>query len=206
MRVVKQRRGGREYERWRVNYPGGRAEGGKRNRSRRQNMFASEERAKAFMEACLEEMRRNRQLLLVGDSEAYWDAIRAKEVLVGVPGASLEGAAWLLRVCQSAREKRGGGYEVEVERKVELEPRVWLGLEKACKGSGERVKELVEKLCWKFLEEEAVRMRKEEEKRVGAQRQVEERPVYRGRLVERSAAGVGISGSSVGVKERSEEA
>jgi hypothetical protein len=178
MRVVKQRRGGREYERWRVNYPGGRAEGGKRNRRRRQNMFANEERAKAFMEACLEEMRRNRQLLLVGDSEAYWDAIRAKEVLVGVPGASLEVAAWLLRACQSSREKRGGGYEVERERKVELEPRVWLGLENACKWMGCGVKELVGELAWKFLEEEAERMRKEEEKRAKGDRVA---PAYRGR-------------------------
>ena len=145
-------------------------------------MFASEERAQAFLEACEEELRRKRGEMLIYDAEAYWDAIRGREVLKGVPGGSLESAAWLLRVCQSAKEKRGGGYEVESERKVELEPRTWLGLENACKERGYRVKELVEKLAWKFLEDEAARMRKEEEKRAQAQRQGEEQPVYRRRL------------------------
>src|SRR6516162_10904779 len=130
--------------RWMVSYPGELPEGGRRARPRRQKMFSSEEAARVFMRGRQREYILSKRLSVGWDGEEHGDILRAKAVLLGVPGASLESAAWLLRQCRSAKELRGGGYEVAVERKVELEPRTFLGIENvACK-----IKDVVEAPMW----------------------------------------------------------
>jgi hypothetical protein len=125
-------------------------------------MFATEQAALAFMERCRAELRRNRGALLVSDAESYWDAVRAKEALRGVPGATLETAAYLLLACRSPREKRGGGFEAPVDRTLKLEARIWLGIEGAAKELGLQMGEILAKAAWKIIEGEAERLRKED--------------------------------------------
>jgi hypothetical protein len=129
-------------------------------------MFSWEEDALAFMERCRAELRRNRGALLVSDAEVYWDCVRAREVLRGVPGTSLELAAHLLVLCKSPKEMRGGSFQAPepAKRTVTFEPRVWFGVEEAAKREGCKATQLVERLLWKFLEGEAEKMRKEERK------------------------------------------
>jgi len=134
----------------------------RRNRARKQKMFTREQDALIFMDQCRCALRRDRGALLISDAESYWDAVRAREVLRGHPGTSLELAAHLLVLCKSTKERRGGSFEAPAERTVKLESRVWLGLEDWCKREGWNVGNLVAKLLWKFLEEEAEKMRKEE--------------------------------------------
>jgi hypothetical protein len=101
----------------------------------------------------------SKRLSVGWDGEEHLDILRAKAVLLGVPRASLESAAWLLRQCRSAKELRGGGYEVAVERKVELEPRTFLGIENvACK-----IKDVVEAAMWDYLQRESWKLRAAEE-------------------------------------------
>jgi hypothetical protein len=127
-------------------------------------MFTSEQAALIFMDQCRVELRRNCGALLISDAEVYWDAVRGREVLRGVPGTSLELAACLLVSCRSSKEKRGGSFAVEADRLVEIESRAWLGLENAGKRTGCGAREMVRKLIWKFLESEAEKMRKEQRK------------------------------------------
>ena len=57
----------------------------------------------------------------------------------------------------------GGRYEVAVERKVELEPRTFLGLENVARKLGCRVKDVAEGAIWEFLERESWKLRAVEE-------------------------------------------
>jgi hypothetical protein len=127
-------------------------------------MFASEQAALAFMDVCRRELRRHRGVLLISDSEIYWDCMRGLEALRGHPGTSLESAAHLLVLCKSPRERRGGAFEVEADRTIKLDGREWLGAENWCRDNGWKVSELVRKLLWRFLEGEAEKKRKEERK------------------------------------------
>jgi hypothetical protein len=97
------------------------------------------------------------------DGEEHRDILRAKAALLGVPGASLESAAWLLRQCRSAKELRGGRYEVTVDRKVELEPRTFLGIENVARKLGCEIKDVVEAAMWDYLQRESWKLRAIEE-------------------------------------------
>jgi hypothetical protein len=101
---------------------------------------------------------------LISDAEVYWDAVRAVEALRDQPGLSLEYAAYLLLVCKSSKEMRGGCFEapVSANRTLTFEPRVWFGLEEAAKEVGYTMSELMTKAAWKIIEAEAKRRLKED--------------------------------------------
>jgi hypothetical protein len=101
---------------------------------------------------------------LISDAEVYWDAVRATEILRGHPGLTLELAAHLLVVCKSPKEKRGGSFEVPINRTLTFEPREWLGIEEAAKELGYTMSQLMTKAVWKIIEDEAKRRLKEERK------------------------------------------
>ena len=126
-------------------------------------MFSSEEAARVFMRGRQREYILSKRLSVGWDGEEHKDILRAKAVLLGVPGASLESAAWLLRQCRSAKELRGGGYEVAVERKVELEPRTFLGIENVARKIGCKIKDVVEAAMWDYLQRESWKLRALEE-------------------------------------------
>src|SRR5260221_5294368 len=140
--------------RWMVSYPGKLPEGSRRARPRRQKMFSSEEAARVFMRGRQREYILSKRLSIGWDGEEHLDALRAKAVLLDMSGASLESAAWLLRQCRSAKELRGG-YEVAVERKVELEPRMFLGIENVARKLGCKIKDVVEAAMWDYLQLES---------------------------------------------------
>jgi hypothetical protein len=126
-------------------------------------MFSSEEAARVFMRGRQREYILSKRLLVGWDGEEHRDILRAKAVLLDVPGASLESAAWLLRLCRSAKELRGGGYVVAVERRVELEPRTFLGIENVARKIGCKIKDVVEAAVWDYLRRESWKLRAVEE-------------------------------------------
>jgi hypothetical protein len=126
-------------------------------------MFSSQEAARVFMRGRQREYILSKQLSIGWDGEEHLDALRAKAVLLDMPGASLESAAWLLRQCRSAKELRGGGHEVAVERKVELEPRTFLGIENVARKLGCKIKDVVEAALWDYLERKSWSLRALEE-------------------------------------------
>jgi hypothetical protein len=75
-------------------------------------MFSNEEAARVFMRGREREYILSKRLSVGWDGEEHRDILRAKAALLGVPGASLESAAWLLRTCLSSKELRGGAYVV----------------------------------------------------------------------------------------------
>jgi hypothetical protein len=105
----------------------------------------------------------SKRLSVGWDAEEHRDILRAKAALLDVPGGSLESAAWLLRQCRSAKELRGGGYEVAVERRVELEPRTFLGIENVARKIGCKIKDVVEAAMWDYLQRESWKLRAIEE-------------------------------------------
>jgi len=146
-----------------VSYPGELPRGSRKCRPRKQKMFASKEAAEAFLRGIHREYILRKRVLLGFDGEEHMDAIRAKEALVDVPGASLESAAWLLKLCRSTKEMRGGKFEVAADRKLELEPRTFLGLENMARKLGCRVEDVAEGAIWEFLERESWKLRATEE-------------------------------------------
>jgi hypothetical protein len=105
----------------------------------------------------------SKRLSVGWDGEEHRDILRAKAALLDVPGASLESAAWLLKQCRSAKELRGGAYEAAVERKVELEPRTFLGIESVARKIGCKIKDVVEAAIWDYLQRESWKLRAVEE-------------------------------------------
>jgi hypothetical protein len=146
-----------------VSYPGELPEGSRRARPRRQKMFSSEEAARVFMRGRQREYILSKRLSVGWDGEEHLDALRAKAVLLDMPGASLESAAWLLKLCRSAKEMRGGGFEVATNRNLELEPRTFLGLENVARKLGCRVKDVAEGAIWDYLHRESWKLRAVEE-------------------------------------------
>jgi hypothetical protein len=103
-----------------------------------------------------------KKLLLGQDGESHMDAIRGLEVLAGIPGASLESAAWLLRQCVSSKESRGGGYVVPVNREIKLEGRIFLGLRNAAEKQGRSMGSVVEEAVWEYLQRQSWLLRERE--------------------------------------------
>jgi hypothetical protein len=90
--------------------------------------------------------------------------MRAIEVLMDVPGATLEAAARLLKECQSSRERRGGGFVEPRDRKVELSPRSYLGLAHEARECGMSLSDLLNGIVWGHIEERSRRAVREKEK------------------------------------------
>jgi hypothetical protein len=126
-------------------------------------MFSSEEAARVFMKGRQREYILSKRLSVGWDAEEHKDILRAKAALLDVPGASLESAAWLLRTCLSSKELRGGAYIVARDRKIELEPRTFLGLENVARKLGCRVKDVAEGAIWDYLQRESWKLRAVEE-------------------------------------------
>ena len=126
-------------------------------------MFSSEEAARVFMRGREREYILSKRLSVGWDGEEHGDILRAKAVLLGVPGASLESAAWLLRTCLSSKELRGGAYVVARDRKIEFEPRTYLGLENLARKMGCKIKDVAEAAMWDYLHRESWKLRAAEE-------------------------------------------
>jgi len=75
----------------------------------------------------------------------------------------LESAAWLLRTCLSSKELRGGAYVVARDRKIELEPRTYLGLENVARKMRCKVEHVAEAAMWDYLQRESWKLRAVEE-------------------------------------------
>ena len=95
-----------------------------------------------FGKEALLRMEKRREFLsrsrvnLGGDRILHRDVLRAVEVLIDEPGATMEAAARLLKECRSSRERRGGKFEEPKSRQVELSPRAYLGLVHEARQSG----------------------------------------------------------------------
>lgn len=149
----------RGYDAWMVSYPGERRDGSRKARPRKQRMFFNRDRAEAFLRGVQREMIMGKKLLLGQDGEAHMDAMRGLEVLAGIPGASLESAAWLLRQCVSLKEIRGGGYVVPVNREIKLEGRTFLGVRNVAESQGRSMGSVVEEALWEYLRRQSWLMR-----------------------------------------------
>jgi hypothetical protein len=103
-----------------------------------------------------------KKLLLGQDGESHMDAIRALEILAGIPGASLESSAWLLRQCISSREMRGGGYVVPVNREIKLEGRTFLGIRNVAERQDRSIGSVVEEALWEYLRRQSWLLRERE--------------------------------------------
>src|SRR6516225_6930374 len=101
--------------RWMVSYPGELPEGRRRARPRRQKMFSSEEAARVFMRGRQREYILSKRLSVGWDAEEHRDILRAKAALLDVPGAR--------------------------DRKIELEPRTYLGLENVARKMGCKIED-----------------------------------------------------------------
>ena len=140
---------------WMVNYPGKDNAGGRLRWKRKQNMFWNLEKAQAFLEEHRREQANNGWAFLAGDRLLHCDVLRALKILVTVPGASFEVAAWLLKICRGAKELRGGKYVVPMNRQIELSPRAFLGCNNKARLLGIALNDLVNSIVLQWLEREA---------------------------------------------------
>jgi hypothetical protein len=122
--VTAVKQGGRQY--FVANYPANRKPWSRKAAGRAQKKFNRRELAEAFLEQAKREWVRKGGVNLAYDQEAHYDFMRAMEVIKEVQGGTLELAAHVFLQCRSLKEKRGGKYEVAVDRRVELSPRIFL--------------------------------------------------------------------------------
>jgi hypothetical protein len=138
-----------------VSYPGELPVGSRRSRPRKQKKFSRREAAEAFLEEAKREWVRKGGVKLGFDREAHYDFMRAMEVMADIPKGTLEKAALVYRMCVSSKELRRG-YEAPLERKVELNPRIYLGCVAEAKKCGVSVTAAAEGIIGSWLEAEAV--------------------------------------------------
>jgi hypothetical protein len=138
-----------------VSYPAKDSAAGRLRWKRRQNMFWNREKAQAFLQEQKREQANNGWTFLAGDRLLHSDVLRALKILATVPNASFEVAAWLLKICRSARELRGAKYQVPTNRQIELEPRAFLGCDNKARSVGIALKDLVNAIVLQWLEREA---------------------------------------------------
>lgn len=151
-----------------ANWPGDREPWSRRAPKRRQKKFTTLEKAEAFLEEARREYTRNGGVTLAEDRELHYDFMRAVEVIAGIPGASLEKGAYMLKMCRSACEKRGGSFEAPRSRVVELGPREFLLCQNEARRCGIPLNEMTNRILMMWLEREAtarVKERKETEAR-----------------------------------------
>jgi hypothetical protein len=160
---------------WMASYPGERPRRGYARR-RKQKKFAKREEAESFLlEAQREYVARGR-VELAHDRQLHYDLMRAVKILADVPNGCLETAAHLLRMCRSAREFRGGTYEVPTCRQVELEPRTFLLCNNEARRCGILLGDMVNRIILMWLEHEVLgrvkeRDQAEEQQKIEARRQ-----------------------------------
>jgi hypothetical protein len=115
---------GRKY--WVVNFPGNRLPRSRKPARRVQKKFNSLEKAEEFLKEIKREWTKTGKIRLGLDPDLHCDVLRAVELLSEVPNGTLERAAYVFLQCVSGHEKRGMGYEVAINRRVELSPRFFL--------------------------------------------------------------------------------
>jgi hypothetical protein len=140
-----------------ANYPVKRAAWSRKACGRGQKKFTTREAAEAFLAEVRREWEHRGKVELGLDAALHYDVMRGRKLIEGIPWASLEKGALLLRMCVSARELRGTGYEAPLERKVELSPRTFLAVENEAKRCGIKVNEALEGLISGWLLSEAGR-------------------------------------------------
>src|SRR6267378_3999720 len=145
---------------WMASYPGELPEGKRKGRRRKLKMFSRKEVAESFLAAKKREYVLHKRTNL-WEGEKHLDAIWALEILMDVAGGSLAKGAMLLKLCKSLKEKRGSGYEAALERRVELNPRIYLGCENEAKRRGVSLSGACEGMLAEWLELSAVRGLKE---------------------------------------------
>ena len=158
-----------------ASYPGERPQRGY-TRRRKQKKFARREEAEAFLAEAKREYIATGRIELAHDRQLHYDLMRAVKILADVPNGRLETAAHLLRMCRSAREFRGGTYEVPTCRQVELEPRTFLLCNNEARRCGISLGDMVNRIILMWLEHEVLgrvkeREQAEEQQKIEARRQ-----------------------------------
>jgi hypothetical protein len=143
-----------------VNY--GEIDAESRRWRRRQNLFWDPGLAEEFLLEKRREFFSRSRVNLGGDRILHRDVLRAVEVLLDVPGATMEAAARLLKARRSSRERRGGKFEEPKSRQVELSPRAYLGLVHEAREYGMSLNDLVNGIVWEHIEERSQRDREQE--------------------------------------------
>lgn len=151
-------------DRWRyyvANYPAEREPGSQKAAGRKQKKFNKREAAEAFLAQVKREWLRKGGVVLGFDSEAHYDVMRALEVLADLPGATLEKAALVFRMCRSEKEMRGGGFVAPSNRQIELDPRPFLLCQNEARRCGATLSEMAGAIILMWLEREAERQIRE---------------------------------------------
>jgi hypothetical protein len=155
---------GRKY--WVVNYPGDRSPRSRKPAKRVQKKFNSLEKAEEFRKEIKREWTKTGKIRLGLDPELHCDVMRAVKVLSEVPNATLERAAYVFMQCVSAREKRELRYEVAINRRVELSPRIFLMVQNEAQSRKVSISEATEGLLSEvalFRADQAIRRQKQRE-------------------------------------------
>ena len=152
---------GRQY--WLANYPSDKEPWSRRARGRKQKKFTSRSLAEAFLAEAQREFIRKGGVSLANDRDLHYDFMRAAELIADIPGGRLETAAYLLKMCRSAREMRGGRYEAPRSRQVELDPRPFLACQNEARRCGVTVAEMANRIVLMWLEGQASARVKERE-------------------------------------------
>ena len=115
---------------------------------RKQKKFNTLDRAEEFCSEINREWANTGKIKLGLDSHLHCDIMRAVRLIAGVPNASLERAAHVFMQCRSAKEKRGSDmkYEVPVNRRLELSPRIFLMAQSEARARNVSISEAVESL------------------------------------------------------------
>jgi hypothetical protein len=147
----------RRWQYYVANYPAKRKPWSRKAEGRAQKKFTTREAAEAFLAEARREWEHRGKVELGLDSALHYDVMRAKKVIADIPSATLEKGAMLLRMCRSARELRGTGFEAPAARVVELSPRTYLACQNEAKRHGISVSEALEGLICGWLLSEARR-------------------------------------------------
>jgi hypothetical protein len=150
---------GRRY--WMANYPSEQKPWSRRAAPRKQKKFAKLEEAEMFLLEARREWVRKGGVRLGNDRDLHYDFMRAVDELAGVAGGTLWKAALVYRKSISAREYRGGKYEVPIDRKVELNPREFLVVDAEARRMQTTVGNALAMIIGWWVEKEAVKAIKE---------------------------------------------
>jgi hypothetical protein len=146
---------GKKY--WLANFPAERKPWSRKAAGRKQKKFTKREAAESFLEQAKREWTRRGGVSLGLDREAHYDFMRAMAVIADIPNGTLEKATLVYRMCRSAKELRGSGYEAPIQRKVELSPRIFLACQNEARKRGISGSEAIEGMMGGWLMTEAGR-------------------------------------------------
>jgi hypothetical protein len=145
----------RKWQYYVANYPAKRKPWSRKAGGRAQKKFTTRQAAEEFLAEVRREWEHRGKVELGLDSALHYDVMRAKKVIADIPRATLEKGALLLRMCVSAKELRGTGYEAPEDRRVEMSPRMYLACHNEAKRRGINVSEAIEGMIGGWLLSEA---------------------------------------------------